>query len=263
MKFLVFFCQVHNVSEQYRRKYLKSCFDNLQREVVTEANPKASHLLILTSALDVVQQVKDKHGQLKRDHERLLEEQRSLDQRLEEVIRDLHIADPGFDVDQVLAQLDCGNGPESTLIGGVDRPDLFQLEETVLAFHSRGKRPLADVIDHNELENIRERKYSKAPQGGRKTTKRNKKQGNFPFLYSNDLRNTLSDVQLITRLIDWLIEWSIDWLIDWWLDWWLDWLIEWLIEWLIDRLIEWLIDWMIECTMLWSFCLIFLFPSAL
>lgn len=50
---------VHNVSEQYRRKFLRSCFDNLQKEVVTDskAHQKASHLLILTSAIEVIQQV--------------------------------------------------------------------------------------------------------------------------------------------------------------------------------------------------------------
>ncbi|OQV12247.1 hypothetical protein BV898_13509 [Hypsibius exemplaris] len=122
--------QGHNMSEQFRRKYLKSCFDNLQKEVVVENTPKASHLLILTSALDVVKQVKDREQQLRRDQDRLLSEQRREEHRLDEVIKDLQASNSDLDFDQVLAQLDCG--PDGFPAGSIlDRSDLFHIGEAV------------------------------------------------------------------------------------------------------------------------------------
>ncbi|XP_055335250.1 uncharacterized protein LOC129586206 [Paramacrobiotus metropolitanus] len=168
---------VHNVSEQHRRKYLKSCFDNLQKEVVPESTTKASHLLIITSALEAIQRVREEDFQLRRDSERALDEHRQLLKKLDDVVREILSTDPAFDVNDVLVRADLANPEGFHPLTAFDRHiDPFQIEETVEIVSPSGaqKRPCLDVSDEGEAQNVRKSAKMPALTNSKKKDKRGK-----------------------------------------------------------------------------------------
>lgn len=167
---------VHNVSEQHRRKYLKSCFDNLQKEVVTETTAKASHLLIITSALETIQRLREQDFQLKRDQERTSEEQRQLQKRFEEVVRDIVGEDPDFNVNQFLIDADLGNPEGLHSLIPFDRQESFQIEETVEVISPTvsHKRSIAEITEELDSQPAK-RSHSRSQTPGSKRGKDGKK----------------------------------------------------------------------------------------
>lgn len=164
---------VHNVSEQHRRKYLKSCFFNLYKEVVAESNAKASHLLIITSALEAIQRVREQDFQLRRDHERAAEEQRQLQRRFDEIVRDILSVDPEFNVNAFLTEADLGN-PEGYMFHPFDRQEPFQIEETVEVVsppHSQ-KRQSGEISEDTDGQT---RKPVRGLQGGNASKRKDAK----------------------------------------------------------------------------------------
>ena len=174
---------VHNVSEQFRRKFLRSCFDNLQKEVVTESSQKASHLLILTSAIEVVQQVsgiflrlsfsqltqslsvlklrevlihpcsqiKAKDSFITGELFRLTEERSALKARLDNLVDAIRTADPSIDLDDILLREPLGI-PDTTLSSSLlDRQDSLQVGEVEITSSLSNRKRQADSGNDNDL----------------------------------------------------------------------------------------------------------------
>ncbi|XP_055336315.1 max-binding protein MNT-like isoform X2 [Paramacrobiotus metropolitanus] len=90
---------VHNVLEKNRRAHLKDCFESLKHEVMeTDDEKKASHLAVLKSAVRCIQQLQKQSEQLQRDHERVLKEKTSSQQRFIDLKREVMANNPCFDV---------------------------------------------------------------------------------------------------------------------------------------------------------------------